>query len=69
MLAVVRTNSRMQYEDYEMWLRATCDKMNTIIAGIRLVLNFIDGNLAPPLGGDLNIRPPPPNPLDGLDEF
>lgn len=57
MFVVVRANSRVQYEDYELRLRATRDKIKAIIARITPVLNFIDGNLAPPLVGDLNINP------------
>lgn len=61
MLAVVRTNSRMQYEDYELWLRAIHDKMIAIIVVITPVLNFIDGNPPPPPVGDLNVNPLPPD--------
>lgn len=63
MLAVVHANSRVQYEDYELRLRATHDKMKAIIARIMPVLNFIDGNPAPPLVGDLNVNPLPMNPF------
>lgn len=56
-LIVVRTNSRAQYEDYELRLKATHDKMRAMIARITPVLNFNDGNPTPPLMGDLNINP------------
>lgn len=37
--------------------------MKAIITGITPVLDFIDGNPAPPLMGDLNISPHPPDPF------
>ena len=37
--------------------------MNDIIAGIRPVLDFIDGNPTLPPVGDLDVRPLPPDPF------
>lgn len=59
---MVRTNSKAQYEDYELCLKATHDKMRAIITEITPVLNFIDRNLAPSPMGDLNISPHPLDP-------
>ena len=60
---MVCTNSRAQYEDYELWLKATHDKMRAIITRITPVLDLIDGNPTQPLMGDLDISPCPPDPF------
>ena len=53
------SNSRAQYDDYELRLKATSDKMNAIITEITPVLDFIDGNPPPSLVGDLDVNPLP----------
>jgi hypothetical protein len=58
---VVHTNSRVQYEDYELRLKATRNKVKAIIARIAPVLDFIDRNLTLPSMGYLDVNPHPPN--------
>jgi hypothetical protein len=60
---MVRENLQTQYWHYELELRVVRAKMNAIIMGITPVLNFIDGNPAPPPVGDLDVNMLPPDPF------
>ena len=60
---MVRENSQTLHRSYELELKAVHAKMKAIIAGIALVLGFIDGKPVPPPVGDLEENPLPPDPF------
>ena len=59
----VCSGAHQLHDWYELELGDVRTKMKAIIAGITVMLNFIDGNPAPPPVGDLNINPLPPDPF------
>ena len=59
----VCSGAHQLHDWYELELGDVRTKMKAIIAGITVMLNFIDGNPALPLVGDLNINPLPPDPF------
>lgn len=53
----------MQMESDKLEIKALQNKIKAITAGITPILDFIDGNPKPPLVGDLDQHPLPPDPF------